>query len=181
MGRYETLNDDTKDMVDAMLPSIAKAFGIDVDNFKDIVPADIRMRAWDCDRRDHIKDKTEDDPRNWGVQFLKDLQSIARLIKNDLAKFQADLRAKVEKHKAKHPWTRLADIKELKVKYQKPGQESSEEQSQDEFVSEGDSSTDSYLEELVEPDLPKDGKRRRRNHEMYETRVQGSGKRRKRE
>ncbi|PVH97796.1 hypothetical protein DM02DRAFT_683876 [Periconia macrospinosa] len=168
MARFDTLNPDTQDQVLAMLPAIAKAFR--VHEVKDIIPEDIRMRAWDCERRDHIKDKTEDDPRNWGVQFLKDLQAIARLLNNDLAQFQEDLRVKVEKHADAHPWCRLADIKELKVKYLNPGVPSEDDRSPEEYV-EDSSSEDSYFEELVEQEPPK-GTRRRRNHEAYEVRRQ---------
>jgi hypothetical protein len=110
MGRYETLNPDTQDQVNAIIPAIAKAYK--VDNVKDIIPEEIRMRPWDCERRDHIKDQTEDDPRNWGVQFLKDMQAIGRLVKGDLDTFQKDLRAQVAKHAKKHPWCKLSDIKE---------------------------------------------------------------------
>ncbi|KAF2645753.1 hypothetical protein P280DRAFT_513640 [Massarina eburnea CBS 473.64] len=176
MGRYETLNPDTQDQVDAMLPAIAKAYK--VDDVKDIIPENIRMRAWDCDRRDHIKEKTEDDPRNWGVQFLKDLQSIARLLKGDLATFQADLRGKVAKHEEKHPWCKLADVKELKKKYQNPDMKSEDEKFEEEPVSDEGAESDSYFEELVEPDLPK-GKRRHQGHEMYEARAMEFPKKRK--
>lgn len=177
MGRFATLNSETKDLVLAMLPAIATAFK--VDNVVDIIPEDIRMRAWDCDRRDHIKDKTEDDPRNWGVQFLRDLMTIGRLKEGNLTEFQADLRAKVEKHEPKHPWCRLADIKELKAKYVNPDRASEDNHSQDEYASDEPSSTDSYLEELVEQEVPK-GKKRRRNHEAYEARVQEKSKHHKR-
>ncbi|KAF1950744.1 hypothetical protein CC80DRAFT_225977 [Byssothecium circinans] len=175
-GRYVSLKPDSQDQVDAMLPAIAKAFKIE--NVVEIIPNDICMRAWDCERREHIKDKVEDDPRNWGVQFLKDLQAIARLTKGDLATFQEDLKAKVKKHEEKHPWVRLADVKELKAKYQNPDMPSENEKSPDEYVSDG-TEHDSYFEELVEPDLPK-GMRRRRGHEMYEARLQEFPKKRKR-
>lgn len=179
MGRFATLKGDTKDLVEALLPSIAGSFN--VADTADIIPADIRMRQWDCEKRDHIKDKTEDDPRNWGVQFLKDLRAISRLKGGNLAEFQADLRAKVQKHEDKHPWARLADIKELKMKYENPDRPSEEDKSEDEYTS-GSSSVDSYFEELVEEEAPKGKKRhrRRRDHEIYEARIQGETKRRKR-
>jgi hypothetical protein len=79
-------------MVNAILPAIASSFNIDPENFKDIIPEEIRMRQWDCERRDHIKDKPEDEPRNWGVEFLKSLQAIARLNGSDLGAFQERLR-----------------------------------------------------------------------------------------
>jgi hypothetical protein len=63
--------------VNCLLPALAADFH--VPSALNIIPEDIRMRAWDCEHRDHIKDQTENDPRNWGVQFLKDLKSIARL------------------------------------------------------------------------------------------------------
>lgn len=172
MGRFETLNADTRDLVNCLLPALAASFKIS--DPVDIIPEDIRMRAWDCERRDHIKDQTENDPRNWGVQFLKDLMAISRMKNGDLALFQADLRAKVALHEPKHPWCRLADIKEIKDEYEHPNrqQEVAEESSDT-------TSTDSYLEELHEPDLPKGMKRGRRNHEIYEARVQESHKRRK--
>ncbi|KAH7077165.1 hypothetical protein FB567DRAFT_143635 [Paraphoma chrysanthemicola] len=172
MGRFDTLNADTKDLVNCLLPALAASFKIS--DPVDIIPEDIRMRAWDCDRRDHIKDQTENDPRNWGVQFLKDLMAIARIKHGDLALFQSDLRAKVALHEPKHPWARLADIKEIRDEYEHPDrkQEVAEESS-------GTTSTDSYLEELHEPDLPRGLKRGRRNHEIYEARVQESHKRRK--
>ena len=179
MGRYATLNADTKDVVDAILPAIARSFKIS--EVKDIIPEDIRMRAWDCERRDHIKDQTEDDPRNWGVQFLKDLQAIARLNGGDLAAFQELLLTKVDKHRAKHPWCRLADIKEIKAKLQNPDLESEVDRSQDEFEEVGSSGEDSYLEELVEPEVPKGMKRGRkpRNVELYEARSQAKHRKRK--
>jgi hypothetical protein len=179
MGRYATLNADTKDVVDAILPAIAKSFHME--NVKDIIPEDIRMRAWDCERRDHIKEHTEDDPRNWGVQFLKDLQAIARLNGGDLEAFQELLRAKVDKHEAKHPWCRLADIKEIKAKLQNPDLESEIDRSQDEFAEAMSSGEDSYLEELVEPEVPKGMKRGRkpRNVELYEARSQTKHRKRR--
>lgn len=172
MGRFETLNADTQDLVNCLLPALAKSFGLD--DCVDIIPEDIRMRAWDCERRDHIKDKTENDPRNWGVQFLKDLMAISRIKNGDLATFQSDLRAKVEAHEEKHPWCRLSDIKELKDHYQNPNRPPPPEPE-----SAATSSTDSYLEELHEPDMPGSKRGRQRNHEVYEARVQESHKRRK--
>jgi hypothetical protein len=170
MGRFATLNDDTKDLVNCLLPALATSFNLS--SAVDIIPEDIRMRAWDCDKRDHIKEITENDPRNWGVQFLKDLMAISRLKNGDLALFQADLRAKVALHEPKHPWARLGDIKELKDEYLHPNRPKVIEDE-----SAGTSSTDSYLEELHEPELPRGMKRGR--HEIYEARVQESHKRKK--
>ncbi|KAG9196535.1 hypothetical protein G6011_01656 [Alternaria panax] len=165
MGRFDTLNDETKDVVECLLPALAQSFGLT--DCKDIIPEDIRMRAWDCERRDHIKDKTENDPRNWGVQFLKDLRAISRLKNGNLDQFHVDLRAKVALHEPKHPWCRLADIKEIKLDYEHPERlnQVDKEESSD------SSSEDSYFEELVEPDQPKGSKKRRGNHEIYEARV----------
>jgi len=173
MGRFDTLNADTRDLVNCLVPALATSFSIP--NCVDIIPEDIRMRAWDCERRDHIKDQTENDPRNWGVQFLKDLMAIARLKEGNLAVFQADLRAKVDLHEEKHPWCRLSDIKEIKEHYQNPNKPAPVEEE-----SAATSSTDSYFEELHEPDLPSGRKRKgARNHEVYEARVVPSGKERK--
>ncbi|KAF2876537.1 hypothetical protein BDV95DRAFT_229095 [Massariosphaeria phaeospora] len=164
MGRYETLNAETKDIVNCLLPGIAAGFG--VMNVVDIIPEDIRMRQWDCDRRDHIKDKTEDDPRNWGVQFLRDLMSITRLKSGNLDEFQADLRTSVSKHDPKHPWCRLADIKDLKEKYEHPNRAT---ENAEDYSSDQSSSDDSYFEELVEE--PRGGRKRgRRGQEVYEAR-----------
>lgn len=168
MGRFETLNPDTQDIVTSLLPRIADAFG--VDHAVDIIPADIRMRAWDCERRDHIKDQTENDPRNWGVQFLKDLNAIARINGGDLDEFHARLRAKIELHEdyEKHPWCRLTDIKAIRIEYENPNRPEPQSAAESSV-----SSVDSYLEELHEPDLPKGSKRKRKGiHEVYETRVQ---------
>lgn len=165
MGRFETLNADTQDLVNCLLPSLAADFH--VPTAVEIIPRDIRMRAWDCDRRDHIRDETENDPRNWGVQFLKDLKSIARLNGGDLQGFHARLRAKVDTHEAKHPWCRLSDIKEIKDEYEHPNRPQPQPARESSV-----SSLDSYLEELHEPELPKGKKRGRRDHEIYETRVQ---------
>ena len=170
MGRFSTLNADTQDLINCLLPALAADFH--VKTALDIIPEEIRMRAWDCERREHIKDKTENDPRNWGVQFLKDLKSIARLNGGNLEEFQERLRAKVDKHKPKHPWCRLTDIKEIKSEYEHPDR--SESQSEHESSI---SSIDSYLEELYEPELPKGTKRGRKNHEIYETRLQPPRKR----
>ncbi|KAI1664651.1 hypothetical protein L13192_10770 [Pyrenophora tritici-repentis] len=167
MGRFEGLNDDTKDLVTCLLPALAASFGLS--DPVHIIPEDIRMRAWDCERRDHIKAETENDPRNWGVQFLKDLKAISRLNSGNLTEFQEILRGKVALHEPKHPWCRLADIKEIKDEYEHPEKKNKvvvvEEESS--------SSTDSYFEELVEPDVPT-GKKRALNsgrHEVYEARV----------
>ncbi|KZM23041.1 uncharacterized protein EKO05_0008171 [Ascochyta rabiei] len=166
MGRFATLNADTQDLVNCLLPVLAADFK--VKTALEIIPVDIRMRAWDCERRDHIKDETENDPRNWGVQFLKDLKSITRLNGGNLEEFQARLRAKVDKHEANHPWCRLSDVKELKAEYEHPDRPKPPSDCES-YVS----SIDSYLEELHEPDLPKGVKRdRKRNHEIYETRLQ---------
>ncbi|KAF9692550.1 hypothetical protein EKO04_009607 [Ascochyta lentis] len=166
MGRFSTLNADTQDLVNCLLPVLATDFH--VKTALEIIPADIRMRAWDCERRDHIKDQTENDPRNWGVQFLKDLKSIARLNGGNLEEFQARLRAKVDKHEAKHPWCRLSDIKEIKDEYEHPNRPKPPSERESSV-----SSIDSYLQELHEPDLPKGTKQgRKRNHEIYETRLQ---------
>lgn len=166
MGRFDTLNADTQDLVNCLLPALANDFH--VKSVVDIIPTDIRMRAWDCDRRDHIKDQTENDPRNWGVQFLKDLKSIARLNGGDLNEFHDRLRAKVDAHEAKHPWCRLGDIKEIKDEYEHPDRPAPQPEAESSI-----SSIDSYLEELHEPNLPKGTKgARKRNHEFYETRLQ---------
>ncbi|KAH7355867.1 hypothetical protein BKA66DRAFT_515866 [Pyrenochaeta sp. MPI-SDFR-AT-0127] len=176
MGRFANLNPDTKDLVNCLLPALASSFN--VDNVVQIIPEDIRMRTWDCERRDHIKDQTENDPRNWGVQFLKDLMAISRMNGGDLLKFQDDLRAKVVLHEPKHPWCRLADIKELKDEYENPGRKDA---SDPHNQGSSDDSYDSYFEELVELEEPKGTTRhrKRRNHEVYEARVQESAKRRK--
>ena len=76
MRRYESLKGETRDLINCMLPGIASNFG--VNDLLDVFPQDIRMRVWDCVRRDHMAEKSEDDPRNWGVQFLKELLSISR-------------------------------------------------------------------------------------------------------
>jgi len=175
MGRFETLNDETKDLVECILPPLASSFS--VSDVVYIIPEDIRMRQWDVDRRDHIKDKTENDPRNWGVQFLKDLKTIARLTNGDLAKFQIDLREKVALHEDKHPWARLADIKEIRLDYENPGRK--ERLANPAPASSDGSSTDSYFEELVEPDHPRGSKRKAGRHEVYEARIQKSFKHRK--
>jgi hypothetical protein len=174
MRRFETLNPETKDLVQCLLPALATSFG--VSDPVDIIPQDIRMRAWDCERRDHIKEETENDPRNWGVQFLKDLMAISRLKNRDLASFQADLYAKCALHELKHPWCRLNDIRELKDEYEHP-----ERKNRVQIIeTSSSSSTDSYFEELVEPDEGRGTKRRRNGaHEVYEARIME--KRRKRE
>lgn len=166
MGRFETLNADTQDMVTCLLPALATAWN--VKDPVDIIPEDIRMRAWDCDRRDHIKNQTENDVRNWGVQFLKDLMAIARIKKGVLDTFHADLREKVETHEDKHPWCRLSDIRKIRDEYENPNRKKPKPDEPEE-----DSSTDSYLEELHEPDLAP-GEKRKRGHEVYEARVQPS-------
>lgn len=171
MGRFDTLNPDTQDMVTCLLPALATAWN--VDDPVEIIPEDIRMRAWDCERRDHIKDQTENDPRNWGVQFLKDLMAIARVKKGDLDCFYDDLRAKIETHEDKHPWCRLSDIRQIRDEYEHPNRK--KPQAED---SSDTSSTDSFLEELVEPDLAP-GEKRKRGHEIYEARVQQSSRRKK--
>ncbi|KNG49192.1 hypothetical protein TW65_04173 [Stemphylium lycopersici] len=166
MRRFDTLNPETKDLVQCLLPALATSFGLS--DPINIIPQDIRMRAWDCERRDHIKDETENDPRNWGVQFLKDLMAISRLKNGNLAIFQDDLRAKVALHEPKHPWCRLNDIREIKDEYEHPERKNNVEVEE----SSESSSTDSYFEELVEPDELK-GRKRLRNgaHEVYEARV----------
>ncbi|KAF1971362.1 hypothetical protein BU23DRAFT_600240 [Bimuria novae-zelandiae CBS 107.79] len=169
MGRFETLKPETQDMVNAMLPAIATSFKVDLENFKDIIPQDIRMRQWDCERRDHIKDKSEDEPRNWGVEFLKSIQAIARLNGGDLVTFHRSLREKVAVHAEKHPWCRLEDIRKVKAELENPALRNP--QKPEESESSSDDSLDSYLEELVDQDLPKGTKRG--DNEAYESRVQG--------
>ena len=164
MGRFETLNPDSKDIVQCLVPALATAFGLE--NAVDIIPEDIRMRAWDCERRDHIKHMTENDPRNWGVQFLKDLMAISRIKNGDLALFQADLRAKVALHEENHPWARLNDIRQIKDEYEHPNRY---DPSKDYESSSENDSIDSYFEELIEPDEPRRGRNGRQ--EVYEARV----------
>jgi hypothetical protein len=174
--RRASLNADTKDIVNCLLPGIAANFK--VDNVVDIIPQDIRMRAWDCDRRKHIVGQTEDDPRNWGVQFLKDLVTISRLNSGNLTEFQEKLRAKIVTHDDDHPWCRLADIKEIREDYEAPPPRAGEKIE----VSSSDDSTsgDSYFEELAEPDrVPGKKGRKPRNHEVYEARPQKQPKKRK--
>ncbi|KAL1645636.1 hypothetical protein SLS61_008196 [Didymella pomorum] len=143
VGRFETLNADTQDLVNCLLPALAADFH--VPSALNVILEDIRMRAWDCERRDHIKDQTENDPRNWGVQFLKYLKSIARLNGGNLKEFHERLRAKVDEHEAKHPWCHLNDIKAIKDDYEHPDRPT--------------------------PQSDK-GRRKRGNHEIYETRLQ---------
>lgn len=139
-------------MVKAMLPAIASSYNIDVDNFKDIIPEDIRMRQWDCERRDHIRDKPENDGRNWGVEFLKLLAAVARLNDGNLPLLQERLREKVEKHAEKHPWARLEDLRIVKAEFQNPALRDPKLPQPE---SSSDDSLDSYLEELVDQDLPR--------------------------
>jgi hypothetical protein len=166
MGRYETLNAASKDVVDCLIPGIASNFGVtDVVN---VIPSDIRMRAWDCARKEHIFDMPEEDPRNWGLQFLKDLISISRIKQGKLEEFQADLRKKVENHEPEHPWAKLADIKELKQQYEAPERTLPS----DELLppEEESSSESSYYEELVEPEQSGPNKRGRRSGDHFEAR-----------
>ncbi|KAF1993066.1 hypothetical protein P154DRAFT_583172 [Amniculicola lignicola CBS 123094] len=122
--RYENLIPNTRDIVDCIIPNIAANFGIH--NCVAAIPQEIRMRRWDCDKRDHIKEESEDDPRNWGVQFLKELLSISRIKKENgetVEAWYADLKRKMQKNLAKkngdkHPWVRLADVKWLREHYQ---------------------------------------------------------------
>lgn len=187
MGRYETLNAASKDVVDCLLPGIAINFGLT--NVLDVIPQEIRMRTWDCDRKEHIIAKSEDDPRNWGLQFLKDLVTISRIKKGKLDEFQADLREKVRSHEKIHPWARLADIKEIKEHYQAPELPAvvADPQGDAALFTDGSSSyssSDSYFEELVETERSGSKKRSRHPHggrrskqELYETRRQKSRKR----
>ncbi|ORY16268.1 hypothetical protein BCR34DRAFT_584482 [Clohesyomyces aquaticus] len=116
-SRYEKLNKNTQDLVDCMIPGIATNWNID--DVCDVIPEDIRMRKWDCDRREHKYDEPESDPRNWGVQFLKDLVTISRLLKGNLSVFQDDLRRVLaETDDEDHPWVRFQEIKALKEKYE---------------------------------------------------------------
>ncbi|KAH7132011.1 hypothetical protein B0J11DRAFT_480937 [Dendryphion nanum] len=165
MGRYETLNATTKDLVNCMLPGIAANF--EVQDVSSVIPEDIRMRRWDCERRDHIKSQSENDARNWGVQFLKDLVTISRFKQGKLEEFQADLRAKVAIHELGHPWIRLADIKEIKKMYEAPEALVEEPEPEEELES---SSDDSYFQELVV--IPEDAKKRgrRSNRDRLEAR-----------
>ena len=180
MGRFATLNPETKDIVNCLLPGIAANFG--VANVVDVIPQEIRMREWDCDRREHIIGKSEDDPRNWGVQFLKDLVTISRLNQGNLSEFQAKLKEKVQKHEPHHPWAKLQDIRDIKDNYEAPGRGGEDSGTHGEALSsDGSSSADSYFEELVEeePKNPKKRSRRSRDHEVYEARTQQPTKRRK--
>ncbi|KAF2015909.1 hypothetical protein BU24DRAFT_187617 [Aaosphaeria arxii CBS 175.79] len=168
MGRYETLNSNTKDLVNCLLPGIASNF--EIEDVIEVIPEDIRMRKWDCERREHIKDAAEDDPRNWGVQLLKDLITISRLKQGNLAEFQADLRAQILPHEEKHPWVRLADIKEIKDRYEKPERAEEELDVQEEEASESD--YDYQLEELVELEERPRKRGRRSNAENDSERFQ---------
>lgn len=132
MGRFETLNADTQDLVNCLLPALAADFH--VPSALNIILEDIRMRAWDCERRDHIKDQTENDPRNWGVQFLKYLKSIARLNGGNLKEFHERLRAKVDEHEAKHPWCHLNDIKAIKDDYEHPDRPTPQSESESNHI-----------------------------------------------
>ncbi|KAF2112426.1 hypothetical protein BDV96DRAFT_602333 [Lophiotrema nucula] len=114
-ARFETLNPQTQDLVDCLIPGIVSNWGLE--NILDAIPEEIRMRKWDCAKKDHILNEAENDARNWGVSFLKDLLTISRLTKGQLEVFQNDLRAGLDKAKGSHSWTRLKDIKELKKKY----------------------------------------------------------------
>jgi hypothetical protein len=162
MGRYDTLNTASKDLVNCLLPAITANFGVsDVVN---VLPEDIRPRAWDCQQRQHIFEESEDDPRNWGVQFLKDLVSISRATQGNLEKFQADLRKKVEEHWEEHEWARLADVKELKDEYENPDKKNQPPPiKQEEAESES-----SYHEELVETENWR--KTKRHANEQFEAR-----------
>lgn len=140
------------------------------------------MRQWDCERKDHIKDKPEDDARNWGLQFLKDLITISRVKKGELAQFHVDLRIKVEEHVKAHPWARLADIKAIKEDYCGPPrthETKTLDPSTIEIFDAEATSDDSYFEELVEPQPTGPKKRGRptnesRRLEKYEARIQKS-------
>lgn len=174
MGRFETLNADTQDLVNCLLPALASDFHLQ--SALEIIPEDTRMGAWDCERRDHIKGQTENDPRNWGVQFLKDLKSTARLNGGYLEESHEHLRAKFDEHEAKHPWCRLSDIKAIKDDYEHPNRPAPQSESESSI-----SSIDSYLEELYEPELRKGTKRgHKHNHEIYETCLQHPRKRKSR-
>jgi hypothetical protein len=178
MGRYETLNPASKDVVNCLLPGIAANF--EIDNVVDVIPADIRMREWDCERKEHIIDQPENDPRNWGLQFLKDLVTISRIKKGQLAEFHDDLGTKVENHdphEKPHPWARLADIKDLKEDYEHPGRRQEKLDALAAVPIYEESSTDESYYELVEREEVGPKKRGRppgstRDRERYEPRHQ---------
>jgi hypothetical protein len=166
MARYETLMENSKDRVNCYLPGIATNFGIT--DVIDVIPADIRMRQWDCNRKDHVKEKQEDDPRNWGLQFLQDLVTISRIKQGKLEEFQTDLRNKVQQHDSKHPWAKLADIKDLRYEYETPGKRKEKTTSLEKIlVVSSDSSDDSYFEELLEKESVWPKKRCRKPKNEY--------------
>jgi hypothetical protein len=149
MGRFQTLNEQTKDVVTALIPSIAQNFGIT--DLVECIPQDIRMRKWDCDRKEHILDQSEDDPRNWGVQFLKDLLTISRHKQGRVVEFQDDIRTNLLKHRGSHGWVRLTDIKALKKTYMgkdKPEDDSDSERANVPLDDASSSSDDSYHYEV---------------------------------
>jgi hypothetical protein len=176
MGRYETLNADSQNLIDAMIPGIQQNFGID--DIIDVIPEEVRMRMWDCDRKEWVKDESEDDARHWGLQFLKDLLTISRFKKGKFDEFQAELQEKIDEHDD-HPWAKLQDIKDIKEKYT-PSKKLKTDTSfirKPENSSGESSSDDSYFEELVEIEDEPGSKRRRtlkssREKERYESRRQ---------
>jgi hypothetical protein len=127
-ARYTSLKVESRILVDSMIPTIASNFALP--STVDAIPAHIRMRAWDCDRKEHIRTASEDDVRNWGLQFLKDLLTISTIKKGKVDEFHADLGKKVEWRVKKeeevgfpggpHPWVKLQDIKEMKAFYENP-------------------------------------------------------------
>ncbi|KAF2658275.1 hypothetical protein K491DRAFT_274346 [Lophiostoma macrostomum CBS 122681] len=176
MGRYETLNIASQNLVDAVIPGIMANFGID--NILDVIPEDVRMRTWDCDRREWVFNKSEDDARNWGLQFLKDLLSISRVKAGKLDEFQEELQEKIDAHED-HPWAKLQDIKDIKDHYDPPKKLKTDTSFTRKPESSGESSSDdSYFEELVEIEEPGTNKRRHkslkssREKERYESRRQ---------
>lgn len=137
--------------IDCLMPEIAANFG--VKNVTEVVPADICMRAWDCERREHIYSQPEQDARNWGLQFVKNLGTISRMKKVTLEEFQRDLREKVEAHKEEHPWARLADINEVMFDYLHPERKNPPPVEESEEID----SDNSYYE-LVETGQPRRGR-----------------------
>ena len=92
-----------------------------------------------------------------GLQFLKDLLTISRIMNGDLQEFHNHLGKKVATHGTAHPWAKLQDIKDIKADLTAPPRQLDEDAQNGAHLVSDESSTDESVYELIEkePTYPK--------------------------
>ncbi|KAF2804531.1 uncharacterized protein BDZ99DRAFT_481012 [Mytilinidion resinicola] len=124
--KYALLTRMSQIHVDGLIPQIAANWN--QPSILDCIPAEIRYRIHDNNGK--VTEEPENNPQNWGIQFLKELFDLSDHTKGRLEDVQRELAAEVRKRQegwGGAPWLRDWDVIEVHKRFLKEAERKAEE------------------------------------------------------